>query len=148
MPLKYREARNRYAREWKSKNKVKVLGYAKKYREKDPMNYRKRHREWRRKNASKINASWRQRKQDLRIQTIKLLGGKCSNPACPIPQRECDLRALQIDHVHGGGNKHLQHFQFDAWTYYKSILEEIQKGSKDYQVLCVYCNWMKRYQDQ
>lgn len=56
-----------------------------------------------------------------------------------------DKRALQIDHVHGGGVKTRQESSSDR---YIKILKEIREGSKKYQTLCVYCNWIKRYQNK
>jgi hypothetical protein len=29
--------------------------------------------------------------------------------------------------------------------YYRIILRKLKAGSRDYQTLCAYCNWLKRY---
>jgi hypothetical protein len=56
-----------------------------------------------------------------------------------------DIIALQIDHVHGGGCKERGKIgRNDAGTYLY-ILRKIQSGSKDYQLLCAYCNWIKQF---
>jgi hypothetical protein len=83
----------------------------------------------------------------LKIEIFELLGNKCSNPECPILPEKIDLRCLHIDHVHGGGCKikRSKYSRGGGNTYYKKILQEIKNGSKDYQLLCVYCNWLKRY---
>jgi hypothetical protein len=31
-----------------------------------------------------------------------------------------------------------------ALGYYKSIYRELLNGSEDYQLLCAYCDWLKR----
>lgn len=55
-----------------------------------------------------------------------------------------DIRALQIDHVNGGGKMHIKNFKGNRWSYYKKISEEILNGSKDYQILCANYNWIKK----
>lgn len=79
----------------------------------------------------------------LREKIIGLLGGKCANPNCPILPEKMDKEALQIDHINGGGLKEYKNLK-NSYSYYKNILNKIQSGSKDYQLLCVYCNWIKR----
>jgi ferredoxin-like protein FixX len=50
-----------------------------------------------------------------------------------------DIRALQIDHIHGGGGKHFR--ESGSTKYYKEII----KSPELYQILCANCNWIKRY---
>jgi hypothetical protein len=80
------------------------------------------------------------------MEIIKLLDGKCSNPYNLSHPDWCnDSRCLQIDHIHGGGTKirrDLCNKNYDM--YYKRILDEIKAGSKDYQLLCANCNWIKK----
>lgn len=79
----------------------------------------------------------------LRLRILKLLGNKCANPFnFPHPDWCNNVRCLQIDHVRGNGAKWRKVF---GSRNYSRIYEEIQKGSKDYQVLCANCNWIKRY---
>jgi hypothetical protein len=60
-----------------------------------------------------------------------------------------DPRALQIDHVHGGGSgKRTREHRGPNETYYNHILKEIKAGSRDYQLLCANCNWIKRYENK
>jgi hypothetical protein len=81
-------------------------------------------------------------------EIFELLGNRCSNPDCPIPRDKLNLRALQIDHVKGNGAKERGHLKRKcAYTYYRNILLAIKVGSKDYQLLCAYCNWLKRFED-
>jgi hypothetical protein len=56
-----------------------------------------------------------------------------------------DVRALHIDHVNGGGHKHQK--RKGVGSMWVEILRELRNGSKDYQLLCAYCNWMKRYEN-
>ena len=83
-------------------------------------------------------------KQKVRAKTIELLGGKCSNPNCLVPNGCTDIRCLQIDHVKGGGNKALK----SSYKEYKKIYMAIRSGSKDYQLLCANCNWIKFHENK
>jgi hypothetical protein len=51
-----------------------------------------------------------------------------------------DIRALQIDHINGGGGKHFRESVSSA-RYYKEMLVY----PENYQILCANCNWIKRY---
>lgn len=72
-----------------------------------------------------------------RLEIIELLGGKCVR--CDF----IDIRALQIDHVHGGGNKIRN--QLSWWKIYKLVIND-KTGS--YQLLCANCNWIKRVENK
>lgn len=76
--------------------------------------------------------------QSVRNAIFELLGASC---------RQCgfsDRRALQIDHVNGGGSAERLRTKKTGWSGYKFILEKIMTGSTDYQILCANCNWIKR----
>lgn len=72
----------------------------------------------------------------LRKKVIKSLGGKCS--ICSFD----DWRALQVDHVDGGGTTEVSNTQWHKR--YKTILD----GTSTFrlQLLCANCNWIKRYE--
>jgi hypothetical protein len=53
-----------------------------------------------------------------------------------------DFRALQIDHVHGGGKREIG--KLGIYAVLKKALEDTT-GS--YQLLCANCNWIKRYEN-
>ena len=67
-----------------------------------------------------------------RLRILELLGNKCS--ICGFT----DERALQIDHVNGGGTAKRKNWNYGK--YYKLVLEEINNGSKEYRCLCANCN--------
>jgi hypothetical protein len=77
----------------------------------------------------------------MRKEILELLGGKCIR--CGFS----DSRALQIDHINGGGYKEKSKFK-TTWKWYQFILEQLKNGSKDYQLLCANCNWIKRSEDK
>jgi hypothetical protein len=51
-----------------------------------------------------------------------------------------DIRAIQIDHINGGGLKDFKN-STSSTEYYKNMLIHPEK----YQLLCANCNWIKRY---
>lgn len=73
----------------------------------------------------------------LRIKVLDKFGRKCNNPDCPIPPEKLDFRSLQLDHINDDGWKER------ALKY--GIYRKALKDPKDYQLLCAYCNWMKRF---
>ena len=86
-----------------------------------------------------------------RNEVLRLLGNRCSNPECPIPAEKLDRRTLQIDHIRNNGNEERKQFSYGSSRGYSStgyirfILLKVREGNKDYQLLCPYCNWRKRY---
>jgi len=74
--------------------------------------------------------------RESRDKVIEALGGVCV--ACGHPDR----RALQIDHVEGGGGNELRRLTYNA--YHTKVLASIEAGERRYQLLCANCNWIKR----
>lgn len=74
-----------------------------------------------------------------RNKLINFLGGKCVK--CGFS----DARALQIDHVSGGGVKEIIHvLNRNKSKYYKQVYEDT---AGKYQLLCANCNWIKRHEN-
>jgi predicted HNH restriction endonuclease len=101
----------------------------------NPQTRRKYEREYSQRPAVRVRklALRSKARRKIRLQVIQALGSKCKK--CGFK----DIRALQIDHINGGGHRealNLTHAQL-----YKKILagEMI-----DYQCLCANCNWIKR----
>ena len=65
------------------------------------------------------------------------------------PKIECqkcgfkDTRALQIDHINGGGNKERKSFRNPSKYY-----EHIKSHVDNYQLLCANCNWIKKHEEK
>lgn len=74
----------------------------------------------------------------LRIKVLNKFGQRCNNPNCPIPPEKLDSRSLQLDHINDDGWKE----RSLKYGIYRKAL----KDPKEYQLLCAYCNWMKRFQ--
>ncbi len=73
----------------------------------------------------------------LRKSVIEILGAICVQ--CGFS----DPRALQIDHVNGGGNKERKILS-SMTKYYKAITNSILANENKYQLLCANCNWIKK----
>lgn len=81
-----------------------------------------------------------------RSRLFEILGGpKCSNIDCPIPKDKMDVRVLQFDHISGGGNKELKARKNTALLM-RHYVKHPEEAKQKLQVLCVYCNWIKRYE--
>jgi hypothetical protein len=75
------------------------------------------------------------RKCAIRSEVLKLLGNRCVR--CSFS----DERALQIDHINGGGLR--EYRENGSWGVYKSVLNH----KNQYQLLCANCNWIKRSEE-
>lgn len=79
----------------------------------------------------------------LRKKIFAILGSKCI--ACGFD----DERALQIDHVNGGGLKARRKLKGKGYgdACYRHVLKSIRSGNtREYQILCANCNWIKRHE--
>jgi hypothetical protein len=70
-----------------------------------------------------------------RLKVLQAMGGKCVH--CGFS----DWRALQIDHVNGGGRA--EKLKIGSTRYYKHVLAH----PDDYQLLCANCNWIKKHEN-
>ena len=96
--------------------------------------------EWKKANHEKSLVTRRTRSQLLRLEIIELLGGKCVS--CGFN----DWRALQVDHINGGGTKHRKTFSHSPSSLFEEIIKSIKLNEYKYQLLCANCNWIKRYE--
>src|SRR5689334_24398966 len=95
--------------------------------------------DWRVNVSPSTRSSYRRRwYQIIRHRAIAALGGMC------VRCSYSDFRALQIDHVHGGGHRERQ--QKKGTSYFYHVLKNLKSGR--YQVLCANCNVIKRLEDQ
>ena len=70
----------------------------------------------------------------LRKAVIELLGGHC------IQCGFSDVRALQVDHINGGGSKERKNGISNG----RMLMLDVMKTEGKYQLLCANCNWIKR----
>jgi len=57
-----------------------------------------------------------------------------------------DIRALQIDHVNGDRKR--EKYKSGTRSYMIHVRNKIKQGSKDYQILCANCNFIKRHEQK
>jgi hypothetical protein len=77
-----------------------------------------------------------QRNEERRQELLTLLGGVCVH--CGFS----DARALQVDHVNGGGYAERRSNNFCGSA--SILLRLVKKNPERYQLLCANCNWIKR----
>ncbi len=132
--------------------------------EKDPEEWRVRHNaicnEWRRKNHERSNEiakisrrkwiannreSYREVRRENRVNVRKeiqqFFGGICCK--CGFE----DWRALQIDHINGGGLHDPLTKGHQLWKFRKYLKENEEDARKKYQLLCANCNWIKKHEN-
>jgi hypothetical protein len=150
-----------YDKNWRKNNPESCQRYTERYRGRYPnrvhesnlRSSRKHYRlhrieeiqdslDWQKRNSGRRNDYQRNHLFKLRMKVIQLLGGRCSNSNCPIPPERMDKRALHIDHINGGGNKERQQIK-STFSRLSSVLKHLER----YQLLCAYCNWLKRYEN-
>jgi len=66
------------------------------------------------------------------------LGDRCTH--CGF----ADVRALQIDHINGGGRKDRAQHKSSPRKFYKDVIKE---GKRKFQLLCANCNQIKRVEE-
>ncbi|MFZ2151786.1 MAG: hypothetical protein WAV09_01615 [Minisyncoccia bacterium] len=76
----------------------------------------------------------------MRDSVVTALGSKCVR--CSFS----DKRALQIDHINGGGSNERKTRGF-SHSFHKHVLVSFINNEKKYQLLCANCNWIKRYEN-
>jgi len=130
----------------------KESAWKKAAREKNPDKYRKRAKElyranlkryrgyfkkYRDGNKKKISFRYMSSMQKRRMAVLEKFGNKCS--LCGFS----DSRALQIDHVNGGGARELLKHKSSSDYYYKYLNKVIQDRCNKYRLLCANCNWIE-----
>ena len=67
------------------------------------------------------------------------MGGKCLK--CGFS----DYRALQIDHINGGG--YYERKKALSKNFNRRAIRSVEAGEKKFQLLCANCNWIKRWKN-
>ena len=134
----------KYYRDYRNKNREKSNKYQREYyhkpeREEQRIRTKKRLRIYHKTNE------WKEYKtkfiKTAREKVVELLGNKCVK--CGFD----DKRALQIDHINGGGHKELREVN-SYYGFSKIVLKSILDKEIKYQLLCANCNWIKRSENR
>jgi len=142
---KHRDRIKEKRRVYRLSHKDEIAKWNRDYYRRNKARIREQAKEWYQKNREKVLKRKRERERarhlEARLAAIKALGGQCIR--CGF----ADFRALQIDHVFGGGRKELLG---EVWgkegyiRYYQRIAADPNK--EKYQLLCANCNWIKRWE--
>jgi len=89
------------------------------------------------KNKQKEKLTRAKRHRRTREAVIDKLGGACV--ICGFS----DYRALQIDHVNGGGTADRKVYGH-RYGFLRRVLDDT---NNTYQLLCANCNWIKRWEN-
>lgn len=95
---------------------------------------------YRNKHRKEIRIRQKEYHKQNREELFCLLGNKCFN--CGFSDR----RALQIDHINGGGIK--ERINYNTKDFHRVVLKSIKNNERKYQLLCANCNWIKRHEKQ
>lgn len=124
-----------------------------------PMNIkREADKKWRTENVEKVREIHRRhylKRKEKAIETSKKTYHNDRDKIFEILGMICircgfnDRRALQIDHIEGGGNMERKYLTSRGSNYLKFVLEDITENKdKNYQILCANCNWIKRSENK
>lgn len=94
-----------------------------------------------RKSKFGIRPSPKEYLQYIRNSVLEALGGKC------IKCGFIDKRALQIDHINGGGSKERKTREYKG-SFHSNVLRSFLNKENKYQLLCANCNWIKRSENK
>jgi len=132
----------KHGKEYRLKNIEKLREYnrnwIRKQRQKNPEKYREICRKWRREHPERIKELYQKYYLRLKMRIFEKLGNKCVR--CGFS----DSRALQIDHIYGGGVKEIKTLN-NRQKFLKKVLMD-KKGK--YQILCANCNAIKKVENK
>lgn len=96
-------------------------------------------KEYQNKHPERFSLNTKSYRDRFKLRVYEKLGSVCSK--CGFS----DIRAIQIDHVNGGGSKELSKL---TWAQYmKKVEKSADEGTGEYQLLCANCNWIKRQEN-
>jgi len=137
-----RRKRNETQRRYYKRNREKILEKSREqgreYYRKYPERIRENRRRGYKRNRERILKTKRRTYQKLRRQVLGMMGNKCV--VCGFN----DFRALQIDHISGGGRKELK--KLTPGGVYRKIRDNPHLIGIEYQLLCANHNQIKKHE--
>ena len=129
----------KYQKEWRENNSNHIKEYTKEYYDLHRDELIAKQSEYARKEANRERKRVNQNRRNaaVRERVLDIVGRKCAR--CGFD----DVRALQLDHINGGGIQHKKQFARTT-DYYEFVIES---GGVGFQTLCANCNWIKRYEN-
>lgn len=115
-----------------AKRRLQVSEAMKRWRGRNPETAKAYYKAYRERNLDRVRLNQVQHNQNIRAQAVELLGNRCVQ--CGFS----DARALQIDHIEGGGSAERRKIGTSG------IVRRVINGEPGYQLLCANCNFIKR----
>ena len=151
MPIKNPENRKQYQKNWNKNYPNYQSDYYKEHKNETKEQRNISSKKWQQNHPEQFKIIQRNcsknRRKKIRKKIIELLGGQCVNTYGLHDKPFSDVRCLQIDHLNRKA-KHRGQATGGSEMYLRYVLEQIQSGSKDYQLLCANCNWIKRWENK
>lgn len=125
-----RERRKQYRQKPEIQEQIKQWG--REYHRRPEVRERKRRYSQRPEVKERRNRHAKLHRKKLKLMLFQFFGGKCSHCGCD------DFRALEINHVNGGGSKE-HRLLSGGYVFYADILSGKRKND-DLELLCAVCN--------
>jgi hypothetical protein len=131
--------------------KAKAAAYQQKWRAANPEKWKTiaglSRKKWKANNRDEHREIQRKHRYTIRAEILALIsGGAVACKHCGFS----DWRALQIDHVNGGGmyDRDTLAGLTNLWTFRRKLRdpEYLIAARLKYQILCANCNWIKRHE--
>lgn len=142
---KHKEKRLAHMKAYYQANSDKIKAYSREYyhAKKSEPGYKEKKKLQTRANYVKNREKILIRSKERWFEQRQALLEQVGNAIC----KHCgytDVRALQIDHVNGGGRAEVRNTKFRSPQRYAA---HIALTPENYQVLCANCNWIKRWEN-
>lgn len=143
MPYRDPEKQRASQAEYRARNKKRIAEYDKEYRSKNKEKRKKQYLEWysdsenAKVKKDRDRAYGARRRESRRALIFEVLGDVCVR--CGFS----DKRALEVDHINGGGNLD----RLSARTMDRYYARIIEVGKSEYQILCANCNRIKEHEE-
>jgi hypothetical protein len=131
----HKEHKRQWDRQYRQKHAEELRLKKRNYYQKRIDHFKLKRKEWR-KNHPGYRRRRYHRERDI---ILAKLGGKCQKCGC------MDKRVLQVDHVNNDGKKERKELGSSGIVVRLLNLDE-KTLHANYQILCLNCNWIKRYE--
>jgi len=105
---------------------------------------KRRGKKYRREHRTKVRLRHKAWRKNQRIRVLRHIGGEIKCGHCGFS----DLRALQVDHIEGGGNEELKRYGHLSTLFSKILKMSVEDAREKYQILCANCNMIKKYENE
>ena len=133
------EKKKAWSKEYYQKNKQKQADYCRWYRKTNAEKIRAKHMAL----QPEITAY---RAEKRRLEKLEVMNHYSNGTGCCVRCGFSDIRALQIDHINGGGTKHRVELGRSGEAFYRWL--RMNNYPEGYQVLCCNCNGIKRFENK